>query len=296
MIETKSSTKLETAGSEEMEVSVNSNIDPNLENLINNISEEVPMDIETKPEPSSTVNKLKTEKIKAAETKAPKTVSTVKRAELNEQVNNAISIVTNQKKQRETTSDSSRLSDVDDFLYDNSINAAKVIQDKSKEFEKFPEILTETKLMWAICMLRDSSIQNKFLEFLGSHIASLEGKIISVSGGKKSYKDFKLPYNDVLCKLLLQICQLSFYKDLNIHALDEKLIRVYLPLLILNVAQLKDDANNNDEEIKVIEKSKQIVNKIFSDEAESTSSTSSNSDSHNKKKLLIVIAKILLSM
>lgn len=183
---------------------------------------------------------------------------------------------------------------MDDFLYNNSINAAKLIQDKSREFEKFPEILTETKLMWAICMLRDSSVQNIFLEFLGLHIASLEGKIIILPGGKKSFKDFKLPYNDGLCKLLLQLCQLSFFRDLNIHALDEKLIRVYLPLLILNVNQIKDDANDNDEEIKVIEKSKQIVNKILSDEMESDNS--SNSHNNDKKKLMIAIAKILLSV
>jgi len=244
---------------------------------------EVPMEVEPVPSSTETTEKeshvLKPSIVdhkKNNDKEAPKTAK----------------IVINQTKVKENAQDPSAKKEdnkdkieLDDFLYHNSINAAKVIQNRSKPFERFPEVLTETKLMWAICMLRDSAVQNLFIERLGSHLASLEGKVIIQPGSKKSYRDFTLPNDDIASKLLLQMCQLSLSNDLNIHALDEELIRVYIPLIMLNVAQAKDDANENDEQIIVAEKSMQIVNTVLSNEGKLN---------NDKKKLLLVITKILL--
>ena len=139
-------------------------------------------------------------------------------------------------------------------------------------------------------MLRDSTIQSIFVKFLGLRLSSLEGKVISKIGSKKTYKDLVLPCNDNICKLLLQICQITFYNDFNIHELDQQLLRIQLPLIMMMTNQIKDDIKDNDDsDINNMEKSKEIVNSLLSKET----NTNTNNE---KKKLMIIVTNILLSI
>ncbi len=119
-----------------------------------------------------------------------------------------------------------------------------------------PTVIADSKLQWAITMLLDSSVQQYFLSFLASRLRILlqqltsTGDFASTGLQLSASTKLKLPFEDPLLRQCLQLYQLSDQSAPQFEEARPDLLRVLLPLLLVEIAS--HDASDIDAILKSV--------------------------------------------
>jgi hypothetical protein len=115
--------------------------------------------------------------------------------------------------------------------------------------DELPGIIATGKLLYILCILRDPTVQSLLLKFLSGRLndmlksknappslprgvtSSVQVGLLGAVMGKK----ILFPYEDVICKFALQLCQLSMSNDHEIRALDQCLLRAEIPMVMFDI-------------------------------------------------------------
>lgn len=151
---------------------------------------------------------------------------------------------------------------VESSLLISSRYASKLLKlSPSHSICEITEILAETKLAWALCMLRDPLIQVLLKNFLSSRLKILHEK----SKLNKINKTLTLPYEDIMVKMALQLCQLSLIVEPCLYCIDESLLRIDLPLLLLYITEEEESLPLGSTSISTAKEcATNIISKMFS--------------------------------
>jgi len=101
---------------------------------------------------------------------------------------------------------------------------------------ELPQILAEGKLLWVISILRDPQIQILLLKYLSQKLSEMlkMKSQLNVKGGHAEKNDL-LPTDDLICRFVIQLCQLSLSFEYELQGLDEVLIRSEIPMIMLDI-------------------------------------------------------------
>jgi hypothetical protein len=115
--------------------------------------------------------------------------------------------------------------------------------------DELPGVIATGKLLYILCILRDPTVQSLLLKFLSGRLndmlksknappslprgvtSSVQVGLLGAVMGKK----ILFPYEDVICKFALQLCQLSMSNDHEMRALDQCLLRAEIPMVMFDI-------------------------------------------------------------
>lgn len=110
-----------------------------------------------------------------------------------------------------------------------------------------PEVLVDTRLRWILAMLCDYPIQKLLQSLLIEKIRDILNGVQSnrFTGREVMFTCPPLPFEDVLIRQTLQLCQLPLLQSLDsIVNVDDVLLRVAIPDLVVNAIDLKMESEN----------------------------------------------------
>jgi hypothetical protein len=168
---------------------------------------------------------------------------------------------------------------------------------------ELPQVLAEGKLLWVISILRDPQIQILLLKYLSQKLNEML-KMKSQLNLKSGYaeKDDLLPTDDLICRFVIQLCQLSLSFEYELQGLDEVLIRSEIPMIMLDILSYNGSDSDTSQEENGEYGIKNSVSRLPIDIAKNAIETSSESkigyvdsnDSILRLNLLESISKQLL--
>jgi hypothetical protein len=101
---------------------------------------------------------------------------------------------------------------------------------------ELPQVMAEGKLLWVISILRDPQIQILLVKYLSQKLSEMlkMKSQVNVKGGNTEKNDL-LPTDDLICRFVIQLCQLSLSFEYELQGLDEGLIRSEIPMIMLDI-------------------------------------------------------------
>jgi hypothetical protein len=114
---------------------------------------------------------------------------------------------------------------------------------------ELPGVIATGKLLYILCILRDPTVQNLLLKFLSGRLNDMlksknappslprgvtSGVQVGLLGAVMG-KKILFPYEDVICKFSLQLCQLSMSNHHEMRALDQCLLRAEIPMIMFDI-------------------------------------------------------------
>jgi hypothetical protein len=144
---------------------------------------------------------------------------------------------------------------------DAYLKSSVAVHQKGVDYE-LPGVLADGKLLWILSILRDPAVQVLLLKFLASRLSDmLKSKNAAMIQPRKNMggiggsglqvgllgavmgKKILYPNDDVVCKLALQLCQLSMSNEHELQALDQSLLRCEIPMIMLDVLCCSTDTS-----------------------------------------------------
>ena len=144
---------------------------------------------------------------------------------------------------------------------DAYLKKSVAVHQKGVDYE-LPGVLADGKLLWILSILRDPAVQQLLLKFLASRLSDmLKSKNASMALPRKSMggmvgsgvqvgllgavmgKKILYPNDDIVCKLALQLCQLSMSNEHELQTLDQSLLRCEIPMVMLDVLCCSSDTS-----------------------------------------------------
>ena len=144
---------------------------------------------------------------------------------------------------------------------DAYLKSSVAVHQKGVDYE-LPGVLADGKLLWILSILRDPAVQVLLLKFLASRLSDmLKSKNAAMIQPRKGMggiggsgvqvgllgavmgKKILYPNDDVVCKLALQLCQLSMSNEHELQALDQSLLRCEIPMIMLDVLCCSTDTS-----------------------------------------------------
>lgn len=117
--------------------------------------------------------------------------------------------------------------------------------------QDLPPVIADYHVSWALTMLRDTALQQLFRKQLAMRLRELIVASSDTSAGTATTSvktedgcfahRVSFPHADVLCRNLFQLCQMSLTYENRIEALDDHVLRVYLPLLVYYTVRPDDN-------------------------------------------------------
>ena len=144
---------------------------------------------------------------------------------------------------------------------DAYLKKSVAVNQKGVDYE-LPGVLADGKLLWILSILRDPAVQQLLLKFLASRLSDmLKSKNASLTLPRKGMggvggsgvqvgllgavmgKKILYPNDDIVCKLALQLCQLSMSNEYELQTLDQSLLRCEIPMVMLDVLCCSSDTS-----------------------------------------------------
>lgn len=144
---------------------------------------------------------------------------------------------------------------------DAYLKSSVAVHQKGVDYE-LPGVQADGKLLWILSILRDPAVQVLLLKFLASRLSDmLKSKNAALIQPRKNMggiggsgvqvgllgavmgKKILYPNDDVVCKLALQLCQLSMSNGHELQALDQSLLRCEIPMIMLDVLCCSTDTS-----------------------------------------------------
>ena len=144
---------------------------------------------------------------------------------------------------------------------DAYLKSSVAVHQKGVDYE-LPGVQADGKLLWILSILRDPAVQVLLLKFLASRLSDmLKSKNAALIQPRKNMggiggsgvqvgllgavmgKKILYPNDDVVCKLALQLCQLSMSNEHELQALDQSLLRCEIPMIMLDVLCCSTDTS-----------------------------------------------------
>jgi hypothetical protein len=144
---------------------------------------------------------------------------------------------------------------------DAYLKSSVAVHQKGVDYE-LPGVQADGKLLWILSILRDPAVQGLLLKFLARRLSDmLKSKNAALIQPRKNMggiggggvqvgllgavmgKKILYPNDDVVCKLALQLCQLSMSNEHELQALDQSLLRCEIPMIMLDVLCCSTDTS-----------------------------------------------------
>jgi hypothetical protein len=144
---------------------------------------------------------------------------------------------------------------------DAYLKSSVAVHQKGVDYE-LPGVQADGKLLWILSILRDPAVQVLLFKFLASRLSDmLKSKNAALIQPRKNMggiggsgvqvgllgavmgKKLLYPNDDVVCKLALQLCQLSMSNEHELQALDQSLLRCEIPMIMLDVLCCSTDTS-----------------------------------------------------
>lgn len=111
------------------------------------------------------------------------------------------------------------------------------------QIDELPYVVASSRLLWALCILRDPQIQGLLRRFLAFRLAHFIGYLVrglpAASSTAAKPPSATRPTDDPILKLALQLCQLPLDYSDAVPQSDVVLLRVHVPLLLTSIVEKK---------------------------------------------------------